>query len=62
VNKKRRDKMMFYATLGIVTVAIVIGAGVYWLTQNVTFKSIPHPYEYKTDENGNESVKDNSDA
>lgn len=54
--------MMFYATLGIVAVAIVIGAGIYWLIENITLKSVPHPYEYKTDENGNESVKDNSDA
>jgi hypothetical protein len=54
--------MMIYAMIGIVAVAIVIGAGVYWLTQNVTFKSIPHPYDYKTDENGNETVKDNTDA
>ena len=53
--------MMFYATLGIVAVSIVIGAGVYWLTQNVTIKSVPHPYQHKTGENGNESVKDNSD-
>ena len=52
--------MMIYATIGIVAVAIVIGAGVYWLTQNITFKFIPHPYEYKTDENGNMSVKDNT--
>jgi uncharacterized protein YxeA len=54
--------MMIYAMIGIVAVAIVIGAGVYWLTQNITFKSIPHVYEYKTDENGNETVKDNTDA
>ena len=53
---------MIYTMIGIVTVAVVIGAGVYWLTQNITFKTIPHPYEYKTDENGNDSVKDNTDA
>lgn len=52
---------MIYTVIGIVTVAVVIGVGVYWLTQNVTFKQ-PKPYEYKTDENGNESVKDNTDA
>lgn len=54
--------MMIYATLGIVTVAAVIGFGVYWLTQNVTFKQTPTPYEYKTDKNGEEYVKDNTDA
>jgi hypothetical protein len=54
--------MMIYAMIGIVAVAIVISAGVYWLLQNITFKTIPHVYEYKTDENGNETVKDNTDA
>ena len=54
--------MAIYAMLGMIVVAAVFAAGAYWLVQNITFKKTPHPYEYKTDERGNESVKDNSDA
>ena len=53
--------MAIYAMLGMIVVAVVIAAGAYWLVQNITFKKTPHAYNYKTDENGNESVKDNSD-
>jgi len=54
--------MAIYAMLGIIVVAAIFAAGTYWLLRNITFKTIPHVYEYKTDENGNESVKDNTDA
>lgn len=54
--------MAIYAMLGIIVVAAIFAVGTFWLLQNVTFKSIPHPYDYKTDENGNETVKDNTDA
>ena len=53
--------MAIYSMLGIMVVALVFAAGTFWLLQNVTFKQ-SNPYEYKTDENGNESVKDNTDA
>lgn len=54
--------MMIYALLGILTVTAIIVAGVYWLVTNITFKDVKPRYEYKTDEKGNEYVKDNSDA
>jgi NADH:ubiquinone oxidoreductase subunit 3 (subunit A) len=53
--------MAIYAMLGIIVVAAIFAVGTFWLLQNVTFKQ-PNPYEYKTDENGNETVKDNTDA
>jgi hypothetical protein len=52
--------MAIYAMLGIIVVAAIFAVGAYWLMQNITFK--PNPYEYKIDENGNETVKDNTNA
>jgi hypothetical protein len=52
--------MAIYTMLGMIVVAAVFAAGAYWLVQNITFKKQPNPYEYKTDENGNMSVKDNT--
>ena len=50
--------MAFYTMIGLTVVAFILGAGVYWLLSNVTFKRQPERYEYKTDESGNEYVQD----
>jgi cytoskeletal protein RodZ len=52
--------MAFYTIIGLIVVAAILGAGVYWLVTNITFKRQPERYEYKTDEAGNEYVQDNS--
>ena len=52
--------MAFYTIIGLIVVAAILGAGVYWLMSNISFKRQPERYEYKTDEAGNESVQDNS--
>jgi hypothetical protein len=52
--------MAFYTMIGLTVVAFILGAGVYWLLSNVTFKRQPEQYTYKTDEAGNEYVQDNS--
>lgn len=52
--------MAFYTMIGLTVVAFILGAGVYWLLSNVTFKRQPERYTYKTDEAGNEYVQDNS--
>lgn len=52
--------MAFYTMIGLIVVAFILGAGVYWLLSNVTFKRHPERYTYKTDEAGNEYVQDNS--
>ena len=52
--------MAFYTMIGLVAVAGVVAAGVYWLLSNVTFKRQSERYTYKTDEAGNEYVQDNS--
>jgi len=46
--------------IGLTVVAFILGAGVYWLLSNVTFKRQPERYTYKTDEAGNEYVQDDS--
>jgi hypothetical protein len=46
--------------IGLIVVAAILGAGVYWTMSNITFKRQPVRYTYKTDEAGNESVQDNS--
>jgi hypothetical protein len=51
--------MAFYTMIGLVAVAGVVAAGVYWLLSNVTFKRQSERYTYKTDEAGNEYVQDN---
>lgn len=48
--------MAFYTLIGLLVVAAILGAGVYWLLSNVTFKRQPERYTYMTDE----SVQDNS--
>ena len=50
--------MAFYTMIGLIVVAFILGAGVYWLLSNVTFKRQPERYEYKTDEDGTEYVQD----
>ena len=52
--------MAFYTMIGLTVVAFILGAGVYWLLSNVTFKRQSARYTYKTDEAGNEYVQDNS--
>ena len=52
--------MAFYTMIGLIVVAFILGAGVFWLVSNVTFKRQPERYTYKTDEAGNEYVQDNS--
>ena len=52
--------MAFYTIIGLIVVAAILGAGVYWLGTNISFKRQPERYEYKTDEAGNEYVQDNS--
>ena len=52
--------MAFYTIIGLIVVAAILGAGVYWLMSNISFKRQPERYEYKTDEAGNEYVQDNS--
>ena len=57
--------MMPLAILGVLIVALVVGYGVYMLTQNVTIKDKTPRYTYTetTDEDGNKIniVKDNED-
>lgn len=53
--------MMGFAMIGYVVVAAALGAGVYWIATNITFKRQDERYTYTQDENGNEVVKDNSD-
>lgn len=52
---------MGFAMIGYVVVAAALGAGVYWIATNITFKRQDERYTYTQDENGNEVVKDNSD-
>ena len=52
--------MAFYTMIGLIVVAFILGAGVFWLLSNVTFKRQPERYTYKTDEVGNEYIQDNS--
>jgi cytoskeletal protein RodZ len=52
--------MAFYTMIGLIVVAAILGAGVYWMMLNITFKRQPRRYTYKTDEAGNEYVQDNS--
>ena len=52
--------MAFYTMIGLIVVAAILGAGVYWTMSNITFKRQPVRYTYKTDEAGNESVQDTS--
>jgi hypothetical protein len=48
--------------IGAVAVAGIVGAGVKWLVDNLTFKQQPERYTYRKDMKGNEVVKDNTDA
>ena len=54
--------MAIYAMLGMIVVAAIFAAGASWVVRNITFKPMKPRYEYKTDEAGNESVKDNSNG
>lgn len=47
--------------IGAVVVAAIIGVGVKWLFDNLTFKQ-QERYAYEKDKDGNEVVKDNTDA
>ena len=53
--------MAIYAMIGIAVVAAIFAAGAAWVVRTVSFKPMKNPYDYKTDQYGNESVKDNSD-
>ena len=52
--------MAFYTIIGLIVVAAILGAGVYWLVTNISFKRQPERYTYMKDEAGNEYVQDNS--
>jgi hypothetical protein len=52
--------MAIYAMIGIVVVAAIFAAGATWVVRNVTFKPMKRPYDYMTDEAGNEYVRDNT--
>jgi hypothetical protein len=52
--------MAFYTMIGLIVVAAILGAGVYWMMSNVTFKRQPERYTYKADEAGTEYVQDDS--
>lgn len=54
--------MAFYTMIGVIVVAGVLAAGVYWVLSNVTFKRQPKRYTYSKDADGNEVVKDNRDG
>lgn len=54
--------MTAFAMVGALVVMGIVVAGVYWLITNITFKTQPEPYTYMKDKNGDEFVKDNTDA
>lgn len=54
--------MAFYTMIGLIVVASILAAGVYWVLSNVTFKRQPDRYTYMTDEAGNAYVRDNTDT
>jgi high-affinity Fe2+/Pb2+ permease len=53
--------MAFYTMIGFIAVSAVIGVGVYWVVTNISFNR-NNPYTYTKDKDGNEVVKDNTDA
>ena len=53
--------MTGFALLGALVIAAIVGAGVYWILTNISFKTTPTRYTYEKDENGNEKVKDHSE-
>ena len=52
--------MAVYAMLGMIVVAAIFAAGATWVVRNVTLKPMKSPYDYTTDEAGNEYVRDNT--
>lgn len=52
---------MTLAFIGMLVVACVIGVGVYHIATRVTLKDTPPRYTYRTDENGNDAVTDETD-
>ena len=52
--------MAFYTMIGLIVVAAILGAGVYWIMSNVTFKRQSVRFTYMKDEAGNEYVQDDS--
>lgn len=54
--------MAFYTMIGFIAVATVIGAGVYWVVTNISFKHQPERYTYSKDKEGNDVVQDNTDV
>jgi high-affinity Fe2+/Pb2+ permease len=52
--------MAFYTLIGLLAVAAVLAAGVYWVIANISFKRQPERYTYMKDEADNEYVQDNS--
>jgi len=54
--------MAIYAMIGIAVVAAIFAAGAAWVVSNISFKPTKNPYEYKVDSEGNDYVKDNTDA
>ena len=54
--------MAIYAMIGIAVVAAIFAAGAAWVVRTISFTPTKNPYDYKTDQYGNETVKDNTDA
>lgn len=54
--------MMGFALVGYIVVGVALAVGIYWMATNLTFKQQPERYTYKTDEDGNDTVKDNTDG
>jgi hypothetical protein len=54
--------MTGFALLGALVIVILTASGVYWLMTNITLKSQQPKYTYYKDENGDECVKENTDA
>jgi hypothetical protein len=54
--------MVLIDLIGMLVVAALIGAGVYWVLSNVTLKRQAERYSYTVDKDGNENVKDHTDA
>lgn len=53
---------MMFAFLGLTLIAVIFAIGVFQVFRHVTWRSTPDRYTYRTDKEGNESVKDHSDA
>lgn len=48
--------------VGLAIISAIFAVGVYQIVRNVAWKRTPDRYEYSVDEDGNEIVKEKSDA